>query len=57
MPATPFEKNVFINCPFDAAFEPILQSIMFAVVYLGFYPRIATESNDSGENRLEKLEA
>ena len=55
MPETPFERNVFINCPFDEAFEPILQTIMFAVVYLGFFPRIATETNDGGENRLTKI--
>lgn len=55
MPETPFEKNVFINCPFDESFEPILQAIMFAVVYLGFFPRIATESIDGGENRLSKI--
>lgn len=28
---------------------------MFAVVYLEFFPRIATESNDGGENRLSKI--
>ena len=50
-----FEKNVFINCPFDAEFEPILQSILFCIVYLGFAPRLASERNDSGENRLEKI--
>lgn len=55
MPETAFERNVFINCPFDEAFEPILQAIMFAVVYLGFFPRIATETNDGGENRLTKI--
>lgn len=55
MPDTPFDRNVFINCPFDEAFEPILQAMLFAVVYLGFFPRIATESNDGGENRLSKI--
>ena len=50
-----FDKCVFINCPFDESFEPILQAIMFCIAYLGFTPRLATESNDSGENRLEKI--
>jgi hypothetical protein len=50
-----FDRNVFINCPFDEAFEPILQAILFCTTYLGFNPRIATESNDGGENRLEKI--
>jgi hypothetical protein len=55
VPPPPFEQSVFINCPFDEAFEPILQAIMFCVIYLGFSPRIATESNDGGENRLTKI--
>lgn len=50
-----FARSVFINCPFDKQFEPILQSILFCVVYLGFTPRIATESADSGAVRLEKI--
>lgn len=56
MPDYSFDKCVFINCPFDEQFEPILQAIMFAVVYLGLTPRLASESNDSGENRLQKIQ-
>lgn len=55
MPEIPFEKCVFINCPLDEAYEPILQAILFCVVYLGFSPRLSTERSDSGENRLEKI--
>ena len=51
-----FEKSVFINCPFDKQYEPILQAILFCVIYLGFKPRIATESNNSSENRLSKIQ-
>lgn len=54
---SPFEKGVFINCPFDKKYEPILQAILFCVIYLGFAPRIATESNDSSENRLRKIQS
>lgn len=50
-----FGKSVFINCPFDKDYEPILQAILFCVVYLGFEPRTATESNDSGSIRLNKI--
>lgn len=55
MPADGFNKNVFINCPFDKDYEPILQSILFCLVYLGFSPRIATEANDSSAIRIEKI--
>ncbi|KLN59193.1 hypothetical protein WH96_18800 [Kiloniella spongiae] len=55
MPENAFERNVFINCPFDEDYEPILQAMLFCILYLGYNPRIATERNDSGENRLEKI--
>lgn len=55
MPDLSFEKCVFINCPFDEEFEPILQAIMFCIAYMSFTPRLASERNDSGENRLEKI--
>lgn len=50
-----FDKSVFINCPFDKDYEPILQAVLFGVVYLGFLPRVASETNDSGDIRLEKI--
>lgn len=34
----------------------MLKPILFCVVCLGFQPRIATESSDSGENRLDKIQ-
>lgn len=46
---------VFINCPLDEDYEPILQAILFCVVYLGFQPRLSTESGDSGQIRLDKI--
>ncbi|MEO8722969.1 MAG: hypothetical protein ABI395_05505 [Sphingobium sp.] len=50
-----FEASVFINCPFDADYEPILQAILFCLIDLGFIPRLATENHDSAENRLHKI--
>ncbi|MFL6856315.1 MAG: hypothetical protein ACJ8EB_00240 [Allosphingosinicella sp.] len=51
----PFERSVFVNCPFDDDFEPILQAILFCIVYLGLAPRISRERIDSGEVRLQKI--
>jgi hypothetical protein len=51
----PFERSVFVNCPFDDDYEPILQAILFCIIYLGFAPRISRERNDSGEVRLQKI--
>ena len=44
-----------MNCPFDQDYAPILQAILFCIVYLGFLPRLATERIDSIENRLDKI--
>jgi hypothetical protein len=50
-----FGNSVFINCPFDKEYEPILQAVLFCTIYLGFRPRLASERIDSAENRLEKI--
>lgn len=50
-----FEQNVFINCPFDPDYYPLLQPLLFTIVYLGFNPKIALERSDSGEQRIDKI--
>ncbi|MBV8630666.1 MAG: hypothetical protein JOZ83_07065 [Silvibacterium sp.] len=42
-----FEQSVFINCPFDPAYEDLLHAIVLTTVSLGFVPRCALESGDS----------
>lgn len=56
LPNPNFHKNVFINCPFDEEYKPILQAILFCLIRLGFVPKIANEIIDSGENRLENIQ-
>ena len=53
----PFERNVFVNCPFDDDYWDMLRPILFCVLYLGFEPRIALERADSSENRIDKISA
>ncbi len=50
-----FEKNVFVNCPFDAQYLPFLRPLLFTIIYLGLSPRIALERLDSGEPRVQKI--
>lgn len=50
-----FERNVFINCPFDPSYLPLLQPLLFTLVFLGFTPRIAVERADSAEPRLDRI--
>lgn len=50
-----FEQNVFVNCPFDQQYLPLLRPLLFTVVYLGLKPRIALEAMDAGQARLDKI--
>jgi hypothetical protein len=50
-----FEKNIFINCPFDSEYSPMLKAMLFTIRKIGLNPRIALERCDSGEVRLEKI--
>jgi hypothetical protein len=37
----PFEKNVFINCPFDQPYRGLLRPLVFSIIYLGFEPKLS----------------
>jgi hypothetical protein len=50
-----FQDNVFVNCPFDETYYPLLRPLLFTIIYLGFTPRLALERADSGEARIEKI--
>lgn len=50
-----FDRNCFINCPFDTAYMPLLRPILFCVLALGLTPRIALETLNSGRPRIEKI--
>lgn len=50
-----FDRTVFINCPFDEDYRPILEAIVFCLVNCELTPRLASERLDSGEVRLEKI--
>ncbi|SOC05293.1 hypothetical protein [Rhodobacter maris] len=52
-----FEDEVFINCPFDEDFAPLLEAMLFCIVSFGLTPRLATERLESGENRFDKIYA
>lgn len=55
MPCSDFNRNVFVNCPFDREYEHILQAILFCLVRFGLTPRTASERSDAGEPRIEKI--
>jgi hypothetical protein len=50
-----FAKNVFINCPFDDEYLPLLRPLLFTILYVGFNPRITLETLDSAQPRIDKI--
>jgi hypothetical protein len=53
--ADDFERNVFVNCPFDSEYRPLLWAMLFTLKACGLEPRIASEKADSGEVRFHKI--
>lgn len=53
--AREFSQNVFINCPFDADYQPLFHAIVFAVQIAGFKPRCALEASNAATFRLQKI--
>ncbi|KAA0438635.1 MAG: hypothetical protein FXV80_06220, partial [Candidatus Thioglobus sp.] len=50
-----FDKNVFINCPLDNDYRQLMIATIFTVKYFKYIPRIALESADSSETRIDKI--
>jgi hypothetical protein len=48
------ENNVFINCPFDDEYIPLLRPLLFTIIYLEKEPLISM-LKDSSKNRLEEI--
>lgn len=47
--------DVFINCPFDAAYSQTFRALVFTVYACGFRARSARELDDGGQTRIDKL--
>lgn len=50
-----YRKSVFINCPFDSAYEPLFHGIIFVVHHMDLEPRSALETTDAGQPRIDKI--
>ena len=55
MRLTHYTDNVFINCPFDSAYKPLFDAIVFAVHDCGFIARCALEEEDTSQVRIDKI--
>lgn len=50
-----YENSIFINCPFDEQFQPLLRAIVFTAYSCGFHPISALAEQNSMDNRLDKI--
>jgi hypothetical protein len=50
-----YERSVFINCPFDSAYEPLLRGLIFAVRHMKLVPKLALDPSDAGQLRFDKI--
>jgi|SRR5271166_4252055 len=54
-PKRRYNDSIFVNCLFDAEYEPIFHAIVFAIHDCGYVARCALEAYDSGDVRIEKI--
>ena len=57
MRSTHYTENVFINCPFDVAYKPLFDAMVFTVHDCGFIARCALEEEDASQVRIDKIYA
>ena len=50
-----FNESVFINCPFDYRYKPLLDAMVFVVHDCGYVARTALEHDDATQVRLHKI--
>ncbi len=50
-----YRRGIFINCPFDDAYKPIRDALIFTAFACGLKPRCALEYDNSVQTRLDKI--
>ncbi len=51
-----YDKNVFINCPFDDPYKPLFHAVVFTVYDMGFRPKCAKDMSNAGQPRFNKIQ-
>ena len=51
----PASRSVFVNCPFDDGFMPIMRAMVFTIIAAGYHPRSALDATDGAEVRVGKI--
>jgi len=50
-----FGNSVFINCPFDDEFKPLLNPLLFCILQLGLEP-LVSQTDSSADERVGEHE-
>lgn len=50
-----YDRQVFINCPFDPEYRPLFEALVFTAQECGCLPRCAWEIADSGTTRIRGI--
>lgn len=53
--AADINRDVFVNCPFDSQYRSFFYAIVFTVIRSGFVARCALETDNSADNRFDKI--
>lgn len=48
-------RDVFVNCPFDAEYRQLFYAMVFTVIRSGFVARCALETDNAADNRFDKI--
>ncbi len=48
-------KSVFINAPFDSAYEPLFVTLVGLIVFFDYTPHCVLEVRETGEGRLQRI--
>jgi len=57
MQSADYDLSVFVNCPLDDEYRPLLDAIVFAIKDCGYITRLALEVSDSSQVRIDKIAA
>ena len=55
MPTQEYDRQVFVNVPFDTRYRKLLHALVFVLHDCGMVARCALEADDGGVLRLEKI--
>ena len=50
-----YNDKVFINCPFDESYRPLLYAMVYVIYRCGFSPITALNEDDGTDSRLHKI--